>query len=66
MARMVDLGQIVFVPIEDETKGGITYEMQMTLGEFLDKFLPDFTPRVIETPDYIRSGKDEDQEADAE
>jgi len=48
MARMVDLDQSVFVPIVDETKGGMVYEMQMTLGEFFEKFLPDFTPEVVE------------------
>lgn len=66
MAKMTSLDQIVFVPIEDETKGGVTYEMQMTLGEFLGKFLPDFTPVVIEIPDYVRSSEYEDQEADDE
>jgi len=48
MVRLISLDQSVFVPIVDETKGGVTCEVQMTLAEFFEKFLPDFTPEVVE------------------
>ena len=46
--RLIDLDQPVFVPIVDEAKGGVTYEVRMTLKEFFEKFLPEFTPMIIE------------------
>lgn len=45
--RLIDLDQTVFVPIVDETKGGVVYEAQMSLSEFFDTFLPDFNPEII-------------------
>ena len=46
--RLIDLDQTVFVPIVDESKGGVSYEMQMTLAEFFDKFLDGFKPEVVD------------------
>lgn len=46
--RLVDLDQTIFVPVVDETHGGVTVEMKMTVGEFFGKFCPDFKPEVIE------------------
>ena len=46
--RLIDLDQTVFVPIVDESKGGVSYEMQMTLAEFFDKFLGGFKPEVVD------------------
>lgn len=69
MARMIDLDQPIFVPIQDDTKGGAVYELQMTLGEFLNQFLPDFEFEVVEVCDGEVNGhedKHENQEADSE
>lgn len=46
--RLIDLDQMMYVPIVDETKDNMTYEVEMTLGAFLEKFLPDFQPVIIE------------------
>lgn len=46
--RVIDLDQQISVPVVDETHGGATYEMQMTVGEFLDKFCEGFKPVVVE------------------
>ena len=46
--RLIDLDQTVFVPIVDESKGGVSYEMQITLAEFFDKFLGGFKPEVVD------------------
>lgn len=46
--RLSDLDQTVFVPIVDESKGGVSYEMQMSLAEFFDKFLNGFKPEVVD------------------
>lgn len=46
--RVVDLDQQIFVPIVDETQGGVAYEEHMTVGEFLDKFCEEFAPEVVE------------------
>lgn len=48
MSRLIDLDQTVFVPIVDESKGGVSYEMQMSLAEFFDKFLDGFKPEVVD------------------
>lgn len=46
--KLVDLEQQIFVPVVDESKGGVTYEMQMTVGEFFGKFCQGFEPEVVE------------------
>lgn len=46
--RLIDLDQTIFVPIVDESHGGATYEMQMTIAEFFDKFLDGFKPEVVD------------------
>ena len=46
--QLIDLDQTIFVPIVDETKGGVTYEIQMTVAEFFDKFCKGFAPEVVE------------------
>ena len=48
MTKLIDLNQTVFVPIVDETKGGVTYELEITISEMFKKFLPDFEPNVID------------------
>lgn len=46
--RLVDLDQRIYVPVVDETRGGMTYEMEMSVGEFFDKCCPGFRPDVVE------------------
>lgn len=46
--RLIDLDQTIFVPIVDETHDNASYEMQMTVGEFFDKFCEGFKPEVID------------------
>lgn len=46
--RLIDLDQTIFVPVIDESKGGVTYEMQMTVGEFFDKFCDGYQPKVVD------------------
>lgn len=48
MSRLIDLDQTIFVPIVDESKGGVSYEMQMTIAEFFDRFLDGFKPEVVD------------------
>ena len=45
--RLANLDEEIFVPIEDE-QIGTSYEMKMTLGDFLDKFCAEFKPEIIE------------------
>ena len=46
--RLVDLDQTIFIPVVDETHGGVTVEMQMTVGEFFGKFCKGFEPETVE------------------
>ena len=46
--RLIDLDQTIFVPIVDESKGGIEYEMEMTIGEMFDRFLDGFQPEMVD------------------
>ena len=46
--KLCDLDQRVIVPVVDETRGGIQYEMQMSIGELLGKALEDFKPEIVE------------------
>ena len=46
--KLVDLNQTIFIPIVDESKGGVEYEMKMTVGEFFEKCCQGFEPEVIE------------------
>jgi hypothetical protein len=46
--KLVDLDQTIFIPVVDETKGGVEYEMQMTVGEFFGKCCQGFEPEVVE------------------
>ena len=48
MTRLIDLNQTVFVPVVDESKGGVEYEIKMTLAEFFKKCLPDFEPKLVD------------------
>jgi hypothetical protein len=53
--KLTDLEQNIIVPIVDETKGGMTYEVQMTLSEFFSKALPDFTPEIVDAAPVVHS-----------
>lgn len=46
--QFVNLDQQIFVPVVDETHGGATYEMKMTVGEFFAKCCAGFAPEVVE------------------
>lgn len=46
--RLIDLDQTIFVPIIDESKGGVKYEMQMTVAEMFDKFFDGVQPEIID------------------
>jgi hypothetical protein len=46
--KLVNLDQTIFVPVVDETHGGVTVEMQMTVGEFFAKCCDGFEPEVVE------------------
>lgn len=46
--KLIDLNQPIFVPVMDESKGGVTYEMQMTVGKFFARFCKGFEPEVVE------------------
>lgn len=46
--RLIDLDQTIFVPIVDESKGGVEYEMEMSIGEMFDKFLGGFQPEIVD------------------
>ena len=47
MTKLVSLNQIVVVPINDEAEG-TSYEMQMTLEEFFNKFFDGFMPDIVD------------------
>lgn len=46
--KLVDLDGVMFVPVVDETHGGATYEMKMTVGEFFEKCCAGFAPETID------------------
>jgi hypothetical protein len=46
--KLVDLDQTIFIPVVDESKGGVEYEMKMTVGEFFRKFCKGFELDVVE------------------
>ena len=46
--RLIDLDQTVFVPLVDEPKGGVKYEVQMTIAEVFDKFFDGVQPEIID------------------
>ena len=46
--NLVDLEQKVFIPIVDESKGGVTYEVQMSIAEVFEKFFGGNTPQIVE------------------
>ena len=48
MQSLIDLDQTIFIPIVDESKGGVKYELQMTVGEMFDKFCEGFRPEVVD------------------
>lgn len=46
--KLVDLDEVMFVPVEDEMHGGMVVEMKMTVGEFFRKFCQGFEPETID------------------
>lgn len=55
--RLIDLDQTVFVPLVDESKGGVKYEVQMTVAEVFDKFFDGSQPETVDAipVEWIRS-----------
>lgn len=47
MQRFINLDQTIVVPINDEAEG-TSYEMQMTLEEFFNKFFDGFMPDIVD------------------
>lgn len=47
MTKLVSLNQVIVVPINDEAEG-TSYEMQMTLEEFFNKFFDGFMPDIVD------------------
>lgn len=48
--KLIDLDQTIFVPIVDESKGGVTYEMQMTVEQFFQRFFSEVPPIIDAIP----------------
>ena len=46
--RLIDLDQTIFVPIIDESQGGVKYEVEMTVAEVFDKFFDDVQPEIVD------------------
>ena len=46
--KLTNLDQRVIVPVVDETRDGMRYEMEMSVGELLGKALEDFEPEIVE------------------
>ena len=48
MSRLIDLDQPIFVPITDESQGGVQYEQQMTIEELFQKFFDGNVPEIVD------------------
>lgn len=46
--RLIDVDQTIFVPLIDESKGGVKYEVQMTIAEVFDKFFDGVQPEIVD------------------
>lgn len=46
--RLIDLDQTIFVPIIDESQGGVKYEVEMTVAEMFDKFFEGVQPEIVD------------------
>ena len=46
--KMVDIDQTIFIPVVDETHGGVTVEMNMTVGEFFTRCCKGFELQIVE------------------
>ena len=46
--KLADIDQTIFIPVVDETHGGVTVEMKMSGGEFFAKCCQGFEPEVVE------------------
>jgi hypothetical protein len=54
--KLVDLDGVMYVPVVDETHGGATYEMKMTVGELFEKCCAGFEPEAVDAipVDWLR------------
>lgn len=46
--NLIDLDQRVIVPVVDDTRGGMRYEVEMSVEELQKKALEDFEPEIVE------------------
>jgi hypothetical protein len=46
--KLIDLDQCVIVPVVDGSRGGMRYEIQISIGELLKRSLEDFEPAVVD------------------
>ena len=46
--KLSDLDQRVIVPVVDGSRGGMRYEIQISIGELLKRTLEDFEPAVVD------------------
>lgn len=46
--KLTDLDQRVIVPVVDSSRGGMRYEIQISIGELLKRTLDDFEPVVVD------------------
>ena len=57
--KLIDLDQTIFVPIVDESKGGVTYEMQMTVEQFFRRFINEVPPTIDAIPvEWMKQWRD--------
>lgn len=52
--KALNYDQSIFVPVTDETKGGATYEVRMTIQEIFDNFFGGNTPEIIDAEPVTR------------
>ena len=52
--RLIDLDQKIIVPIVDEMAEP-SYEVQMTVGEFFDRFLEGNKPEIVEAVPVVHA-----------
>lgn len=64
--KLIDLDQRVIVPVVDESRGGMRYEMEMSLGEMLGRALEDFEPEIVEAVPVVHARWIEVDEGDGD
>ena len=52
--KLTDLDQRVILPVVDGSRGGMRYEIQISIGELLKRTLEDFEPAVVDAVPVVR------------